>query len=98
MKKIVLAALATALAMSAAQAADYPPACSELEDLTVEAGKLMPEMQAQLDASGTEEERKEAAREAWAKMSEAEQQQAASTCDLAVEQMKQIIAAVKAQN
>lgn len=97
MKKIALTALLSAFAMSAAQAADYPDACVELEELTIEAGEVMPEMKAQLDAVANEEERKAAAREAWNNMSEQEQEQAATTCEAGVEQMKKVIEMAKAQ-
>lgn len=95
MKKVLFATIGFAFAT--AQAADYPQECIELEDLTQEAAEVMPEMKEQLDATGSEEERKEAARKAWAEMSESEQAQALAGCEQGAEMMKQIIEAAKAQ-
>ena len=99
MKKLIIAALATAFTLPAAYTGDYPQECIELETLGTELAELVPEMKAEIEATvTTEEERVDAARQEWANMSEAEQSQTLASCKAALPQVKQLIDSVKAQS
>ena len=99
MKKYILTAIATAFTISAAQANDYPQECIDLEALGTELAELVPEMKAEIEATGTtQEERVEAASEEWAKLSDAEKEQARASCEAALPQVKELIESVKAQS
>lgn len=94
MKKSIFATLLIASAFSA-QAADYPAECRELIELTYEAAEVMPEMKGQLEMD--KETMIKVSLDAWEKMSEADRAAALPGCKTGAAQMKEIIAAAKAQ-